>query len=76
MVVSLVGYDEDLFHFLLECSNFRDLRKKLIDITSTKNINLSLRNNVQKVELSFAKGSWGFLNALGKFVLEAYENKK
>ena len=64
---------EDETHFLLQC-NYKDLWKGLIDhLISTENINVTSGNKLEKLKLLFVSGSRGSLNALGKFVLEAYK---
>ena len=64
-------------HFLLQCRNYKDLRKGLSDhLISTENINLTFGNKLEKLNLLFVSGSWGSLNALGKFVLEAYKKRE
>ena len=64
-------------HFLLQCENYKDLRTGLIDyLISTENINLTFGNKLEKLKLLFVSGSLGSLNALGKFVLEAYKKGK
>ena len=68
---------EDETHFLLQCRNYKDLRKGLIDhLISTENINLKFGNKLEKLKLLFVSGSWGSLNAIGKFVLEAYKKRE
>ena len=53
---------EDETHFLLQCRNYKDLRKGLIDyLISTENINLTLGNKLEKLKLLFVSGSWGFV---------------
>ena len=65
---------EDQTHFLLQCRNYKDLRKGLIDyLISTENINLTFGNKLEKLKLLFVRGPWDSLNALGKFVLKAYK---
>ena len=65
---------EDETHLLLQRQNYKDLQKGLIDhLISTENINLTFGNKLEKLKLLFVSGSWGSLNALGKFVLEAYK---
>ena len=68
---------EDETHFLLQCRNYKDLRKGLINyLISTENINLTFGNQLEKLKLLLVSGSWGSLNALGKFVLEAYKKRE
>ena len=68
---------EDETHFLLRCRKYKDLRKGLIDyLISTGNINLTFGNKLEKLKLLFVSGSWGSLNAFGKFVLEPYEERE
>ena len=69
---------EDETHFLLQCRNYKDLRKGLIDyLISTENINLTFGNRLKKLKLLFVIGScWGSLNALGKFILEVYKKQE
>ena len=45
-------------------------------LVSTENINLTFGNTLEKLKLLFVSGSWGSLNALGKFVLEAYKKRE
>ena len=60
---------ENKTHFFLQCRNYKDLRKDLIDhLISTENINLTFGNKLEKLKLLFVSGSWGSLNALGKVV--------
>ena len=62
---------------LLQCRSYKDLRKGLIDYAiSTENINLTFGNKLEKLKLLFISGSWSLLNALGKFVLEAYKKRE
>ena len=65
-----------LFHWcfsrFLNCTNGTKSRNTS-HIISTENINLTLGNTVEKLKLLFTKRSWGFMNALGKFVREAYK---
>ena len=69
--------DEDETHFILQCRNYKDLWKGLIDyLVSTEYINLKLGNNFKKLKLLFVSGPWGSLNALGKLILKAYKNEK
>ena len=66
---------EDETHFLLQCRNYKDLWKGLISyLISAENINLKFGNKLEK--LLFVSGSWDSLNALGKFMLEAYKKRK
>ena len=68
---------EDETHFLLRCRKYKDFRKGLIHILiSTENINLTFGNKLEKLKLLFVSGSWGSLNAFGKFVLEPYEERE
>ena len=68
---------EDETHFLLQCRNYKGLRKVLIDyLISTKNINLTFGNKLEKLKLLFVMGSWDSLNTLDKFVLEAQKNRE
>ena len=68
---------EDETHFLLQSQNFKDLRKALIDyLISTENNNLSFENKLEKLKLLFVSGSWGLLNTLDKFALEAYKKRE
>ena len=68
---------EDETHFLLQCRNYKNLWKSLIDyLISTENINLTFRHKLEKLKLLFVSGSWSLLNALGKFVLEAYKKRE
>ena len=45
-------------------------------LISTENINLTFGNKLEKLKLLFVSGSWGSLNALGKFILEAYKKRE
>ena len=55
-----------MFHYLLQCPNYKDPRKELIEyIIHNENINLTLGKKVEKLKL-----------ALDKFVREAYINKR
>ena len=68
---------EDETHFLLQCRNYKDCRKGLIDyLMSTENINLTFGNKLEKLKLLFVSCSRGLLNALGKFVLKAYKKRE
>ena len=67
--------DETLF--LLQCWNYKDIRKGLIDYhISTENINLTFGNKLEKLKLLFGSGSWGSLNFLDQFILEAYKKRE
>ena len=53
------------------------MRKGLIDYhISTENINLTFGNKLEKLKLLFGSGSWGSLNFLGQFILEAYKKRE
>ena len=68
---------EDESHFLLQCRNYKDLRKVLIDyLISTETINLTFGNKLEKLKMQFVSGSWGSLNALCKFVPEVYKKRE
>ena len=45
-------------------------------LISTENINLIFGNKLEKLKMLFVSGSWGSLNALGKFVFEAYKKRE
>ena len=68
---------EDETHFLLQCRNHKDLRKSLIDyLISTENVNLTFDSKLENLKLLFVSGSWGSLNALGKYVTEAFKKRE
>lgn len=66
---------EDENIFLLQCKSYKELWKKLVYyLLSTENINLTKGNRFEKLKPILAIRSWGTLNALAKFVREAYKN--
>ena len=68
---------DDETYLLLQCRNYKDLQKVLIDyFFSPQNINLKFGNKLLKLKLLFESGSWGSLNALGKFLLEACKKRE
>ena len=61
--------------FLLQCLNYKDLRKGLIDyLISTENINLTFLNQLVKTEIAICKWLLGFVKCACKFVLETYKS--
>ena len=68
---------EDESHFILQCSNYEELRKDLIEyLIVNENVDLTSENKLEKLKLLFVNGSWGSLKTLGRFVLKAYKKRQ
>ena len=67
---------EDEFHFLIDCPNYKKLRKSPFkSIQGTEHIDLSWGNITKKLRELFSNGSIQSLYVLGKFVQTAIESR-
>ena len=68
---------EDEFHFLIDCPNYKKLRKSLFtSIQDTEHIDLSRGNITEKLRELFLNGSLRSLYVLGKFVQTSMESRE
>ena len=67
---------KDEIHIIVSSNKYDNVgRKAFNDINAVDNINLQIRNKVEKLKLFFAKVSLKALNIFGQFLMKTFESR-
>ena len=71
------GTIENEFHLIFSCDNYTESRNDTFKfIKEIDNIDLQKGNKLQKLHIFFSHSSLKALNAIGKFIKQAFEKRE